>query len=82
MQDCLKIEACLLIGEDFLPKRGAVEIASRVNHVLTKSGANLTKCWLPGFDHLTGDDVGIDDRHAQVGEQICDQRFPAGNAAG
>ena len=82
MQDCLKIEACLLIGEDFLAKRGAVEIASRVNHVLAKSASYLIERRLPGLHNLACNNIGVDDRHAQFGEHICDQGFPAGNAAG
>jgi len=40
------------------------------------------QCRLAGFDQFAGQLIGIDDRHAECAEALCNGCFAAANAAG
>src|SRR6185503_1644808 len=82
VEDFFEFVALIGIGEyqpgEFLPAQlavGADEIASKELHDLLKSRP-------PRFDHLTGNDIGIDNRNAMPLKQRRGGRFSHADAAG
>jgi len=72
----------LRVGEYPFAHAAAVEAAARVEHVPAECRDHLRQCRSPGLDDLPGDDVGIDDGHAELGEQPGHRGLAARDAAG
>lgn len=82
MENSLESLAIIFVGEHDLAHGGTIEIAGGIDHALAEARLNLVKCRLPRRDDLAGDNVGIDNRSAEVGEQVSDKGLAAGDTAG
>ena len=64
MQDGFKPSSSGRIGENPLAQARAMQSAVAVEAVRSEFGHDIDQGGLAGFDQLTGDQVGIDDRYA------------------
>lgn len=60
---------------------GPVKPANIINNVVSESSSNRRKCGLAGFNELTCDDVGIDNRDAALRKQFRNGRLSACDSA-
>ena len=82
MDDFLQSMPLSIVGKNRLAHGDPVKMTRRIEYVFAKSRLNLIKCRLTGCDHLAGDNVGIDNRNAELREHVGDKGLAAGNAAG
>ncbi len=82
MEDGLQLFPFNGIGEDKGAQSGAIQLAVGGEYLFTKGAANLHQGGLTGLDHLARDDVGVDDRDVEFGEERADSGFAAADATG
>lgn len=82
MQDFLQLVPGGLVPEYDLAHCGAIKIAIRPDDLVAECFADLIECGFTGLHNFPGNDVGVDDRHAEFGEYIGDRGLAACNATG
>ena len=82
VQNGFEFPARLVVGENELAHRGAVEPAFCVEHALAEQFPYLGERRLARFDDLPGDEVGVDHGNAEFREHLADCRLAAGDTAG
>ena len=76
MQDRLEAALGLGIGKDPFAQPAAVETAVAAQHFGAECLDDLGQCGLPGLDDFASDHVGVDDGHAEGGEESATVVLP------
>ncbi len=82
MQDCLEFAPRVIVRKYERAHCGPVEVARRFDHMVAETRPDLIERRLTGRNDLAGDDIGVDNGDAEIGEHAGDRGFPAGNATG
>jgi len=82
VQNGLEIVSRPVIRKDRSTHRRTIEIAVLVDLVAPEASPNVVESGLPGQDQVPGDNIGVNDRSAQLGKHVRDRRLAAGDAAG
>ena len=82
MQDCLEPMPCGFVCEDNGAHCGTIKITAASEDLRTECLADFVKRGLAGIHNFPGDDVGVNDRHAEFSEHPGDGRLAARNASG
>src|SRR5690606_5941980 len=82
VQDAFERLAPVVVPENHIAQLAAVEAPVRADDAGAELARDLLEGRLPGLDELPCDHVGIDHRHASLGEALGDHGFAARDAAG
>ena len=82
MQDGFELTTGFVVGENFPSHGSSIESAVGADHLISKLLPDRFQCGLARFDDLSRNDVGIDDRGAEIGKHVCNRGLAAGNPAG
>jgi hypothetical protein len=82
VQYCFEIMARSLILENYAAHRRSVQMSGWSDHFVSKADAYIAQSRLSRRDYLAGDNIGIDNRNAEIGEHVSHKGLAAGNATG
>ncbi|SSN11677.1 Uncharacterised protein [Klebsiella pneumoniae] len=71
----------LHVSKNFFPQQAAVQRAVGGNHLWSKVADNGLERRGTGLDHLTGDNIGIDNLNPKLREGVGDRTFTAADPA-
>ena len=76
MDDRVQLVQPATVGEDDAPQGRPVQAAIALDHVRPERHADGGQARRTGLDHLTGEDVGVDDEGTQRRQPAGDGRLP------
>ncbi|GKL79655.1 hypothetical protein NUKP62_36140 [Klebsiella variicola] len=77
MQQRVKPGFILHVSKNFFPQQAAVQRAVGGNHLRPKVAGDDLERWGARFDHLAGDNIGINNVNPELREGVGDRAFTA-----